>query len=633
MSTQKKSVLFLFIATLISTPLVTAKDPNFLYKNEKTGVTATISGKSSVGTDFSRNNFLLNGLAAGAKGSKYDQSIALKSKFLLTTNIKANSGVEMQATVCAKSTWGNPKALTTTKTSIKVDEVLIGEHSHNLEPRVLFLREGWMKLNLDAIFGSDLWEHSFTAGMFSFDVGRGIALGDAYAVNPSSLGFWQDSSVDQLAPGFKLSGNLYTKMLAYDMYVAILTNKSTGLKDSGEQLYDQLILKNAYAPNFARGFGHVDIISAARLRWTPIEDKEEEIKVYFEPYAVGNRNPAQFIEYAADASGKLGTFGLSAEFQYGAVEFGCEGAFNRGHQEVSAWDRNKVILKRDSTTGALTQVYSHVYNEIGLTTNTVYLGDAANVYRPTVALSSALNSAAIDGTTKFNGAARFRDAYRNEYKGWMVVSDASLFIYKRDLKVSVTAGYTSGDVNPNTSKTGDVREYKGFIPLQEMYAGKRVKSYFVMGPVSALNRPNPLEEETLFSSAGLEGFTNMIFTGIGLTFAPKEWSKKFSLNPNMLLFWQDVASKKFGSIEDASNRLGVEFNLFSSFDLVENLKLTGGCAVFLPGKHYVDLKGTALSRSIANVFAKEEDSGVAELLPTLSTDTAFSLSIGMEYSF
>ena len=64
----------------------------------------------------------------------------------------------------------------------------------------------------------------------------------------------------------------------------------------------------------------------------------------------------------------------------------------------------------------------------------------------------------------FNGPIRFRDAYSNIYKGWMFVTDASLWVYKKDLQVSVTAGITSGDENPNTEiRTKRFNKSKFFI--------------------------------------------------------------------------------------------------------------------------------------------------------------------------
>src|SRR3989338_5438582 len=139
-------------------------------------------------------------------------------------------------------------------------EVLIGDHSHELGRNNIYLKECWIKLNFDKIFDTHLWSHSFTVGLFPFQVGQGISLGENYAVSPASLGFYSDSAIDQYAPGVKLSGNLYQDCLAYDLYGSITENNATSFKKTGAQIYDQLIINGAYIPSnqFARGFGDID---------------------------------------------------------------------------------------------------------------------------------------------------------------------------------------------------------------------------------------------------------------------------------------------------------------------------------------------------------------------------------------
>lgn len=54
------------------------------------------------------------------------------------------------------------------------------------------------------------------------------------------------------------------------------------------------------------------------------------------------------------------------------------------------------------------------------------------------------------GTPKWrNSKERFRPAYRNEYRGWMVVGDASYIIPQINMRLSAGAGAASGDQNPH----------------------------------------------------------------------------------------------------------------------------------------------------------------------------------------
>jgi len=627
---NSKVALLLPLAFLVTTPIQTKVS---IYKNEE--VEVFFGGKISQGTDFSVNGSLLNGAAVGGRGNKVDKAIAHKTKINFTTTIEHKKGVKAQVTLNAPLTWGTAKT-STRSSSVKYGEALLGDHSHELGRNNVYVQEVWFKFDFDDILGRDVWAHSFTLGLFSFDLGRGIALGENYATSPSSLGFYTDSAVDQYAPGAKLSGKLYWDSLKYDVYASVTENNATSFKKTGAQIYDHLIVAGKYIPNtqFARGFGDIDWKVAGRLRWTPVEDKAAHKKVFFEPYAMYAKDPSQTIEFTSDAASTLKTFGLSGEFEHGIVEFGFDTAFNRGQQEVFAFDRNVVKTKTDTTTGAVIQHWSHVFDDAALTTKTVYTGDTA-AYRPTTMLSSALNNQLIDGTTKYSGRDRFRDAYKNKYRGYMAVADASIFVYGRDLKASIAAGISSGDTSPN-SRTGSeaksVRSYKGFVTQQELWSGNRVKSVFVMGPAAALVRLSPLEETPPFGSA-LDSFTNLIFAGMGLNFAPKNWAHKFSIHPNIITYWQHVPSKKIAEpTVDASKRLGTEFNMINKYELSENLKLNFAAAIFMPGKYYTDIKGTALSGEIAKLI-EDATAGVEEVLPALGTNTAFMLSLGIDYVF
>lgn len=636
MSFVKKSVFFaltLLISSVSFAGQLSKKNPVIAPDEESLKI--TLKGKVSNSTDAHFNATLLNENAKGARGDKVDRAFVNKSKVELTAHAQdKKAGVQAKATLRSKLSWGTPRS-TTSSESIKFGEALIGDHSHNLERNNIYLQQAWVELDLGKILGVNLWNQTFTVGLFPFELGRGIALGENFAVNPSSIGFYSDSSVDQYAPGAKFSGNLYFDELGYDIYASVFENQATSLKKTAAQIYDQLIVDGSYLPNtqYARGFGDIDYRLAGRLRWAPVDNNKEETKVYFEPYVMYAYDPSQKVEFTSDSKSKLGTFGLCADFQYGSFEFGFDTALNRGRQEVFAWDRNYVTVRTDTTTGALVQVYSHVYDDAGLTTKTVYTGDTTT-YRPSSGISSGMNSQLIDGTTKYNASNRFRDAYSNKYKGYMFVADASCYVYKRDLKVAVTGGIASGDSNPN-NRTGSLatseRGYKGFVSQQELYSGKRVKSVFVMGPASNLVRLSPLQVSSSFKNK-VDEFTNIIFGGFGLNFQPKGWSRKFTINPNVLTYWQDSRSKKYGSTEDASNRLGTEINLCTDVYLADNLKLVAVGAFFIPGKYYADIKGTPLNSDIAEIL-RDADAGVSESLPTMGNNTAMTLSFGLEYSF
>ncbi len=255
----------------------------------------------------------------------------------------------------------------------------------------------------------------------------------------------------------------------------------------------------------------------------------------------------------------------------------------------------------------------------------------------------------VDGPLNLkNSPIRFRtdpngDGYANKYKGWMFVADASYWVYKREFQVAVTGGYASGDQDPNfVVKDGD---FKGFIGLQEVYAGKRVKSVFLLGTVGKVKRPgtqpeNPLSNKDFASTAS--GFTNLAFLGAGFTWKPAACAEsRFVWNPNVFAYWEPSPGKKFDAKtgkdlpEMASKFLGIEVNTFLSYYPFASLKCFAIGSVFLPGTHFKDIKGKPLTpgqKRALESYIKNPDQN-PNLIPNIGNDTAYTINIGMEFAF
>src|SRR5207249_2599255 len=120
------------------------------------------------------------------------------------------------------------------------------------------------------------------------------------------------------------------------------------------------------------------------------------------------------------------------------------------------------------------------------------------------------------------------------------------WIHNKQINLAGTVGIASGDDNPNED-TIDGR-YDGFISLQELYSGKRVKSAFLMGGSGKLKRslstPSSVQAPTQFAST-VSGFTNLKFIGGSLLWKPTNWRKKFAFNPNIIAYWEDHPSRAF----------------------------------------------------------------------------------------
>lgn len=548
-----------------------------------------------------------------------------------------------------KGVWGNPESIaSTTFSDIKVLNAIRGTHKHGFPRHVFWIRQLWLQFDLSA--ATDLPfanKHTFTIGSFPFQLGRGIALGDAYAVGPEILGFWADSAIDQYAFGAKFSGELFPKKLSYDLYTAILQNNSTGLADTEKTIYAQALNGN---DNPARGFGKVNYIMASRLNWTAF-DNDWLGKLTVEPYGLYNNDPEQKIEFAADATSKLGTTGLAAEFYGKRFEFGFDYAMNFGQQRVKGWDRN--IVREENRGGVVVLVNDQVN-----ATYTNLAGVSVTEPAPFVVRSDAQKI--VDSTTRSeqengkeigdvsslgyltnapdtqiiltNKPARFSKEYTNKYNGWMFVTDAAYSFGKnKDLQVALAAGVTSGDDNPNFESIDG--RYDGFIGLQEVYSGKRVRSVFLLGGAGRLKRLLSTPDKSFLQAPSakaqaISGFTNLAFCGTSLKWKPKAWKKPFEINPNVLALWQE---KKIGT---ARTFLGVETGLFINWSLLKDLKLFWVSSLFFPGSHYTDRKGEAvLTQEERDYNNSQTPVIVYDRITGLGNNVAYTFNLGLIYTF
>lgn len=487
-----------------------------------------------------------------------------------------------------KSRWGNPNSIARTSDSVSVELGVVSKaHRHFIGKQIFWMREGWADINLNNTFGIiHDGVHHLRMGAFPFVVGRGIALGDAYAVSPGLLGFYSESIIDQYAFGFQWYGDIQPKVLGYDLYLGLLSNKADSFVEVNERIYgkrignaDHAISQFDSASNEfttvmvgdERGFAHVNYVAAARLRWTPLSSACGTLNI--EPYVVYNHDPEQVVEFNADANSKLGTIGIACEYTGDRIEWGIETAGNFGRQEVFAWDRN--LLNRDlNDNGQIVIVNSKVLEtDLSLPVEkqsakkalqTKANADAITKAGLIVPFDSKGNT--IDGVSNLiregdaaagitrleNAPDRFRNGYKNTYHGWMIVADMGWWLIKDRLQWLVSGMFASGDENPNNDPLLESEQdsrYNGFIGLQEVYSGKRIQSVVYMNGGYSLPRPlsRPLDNINRLQGrtpSPLSGFTNLISFGTGLKINSQANAGKmrWSLKPSMLLFWQDSPS-------------------------------------------------------------------------------------------
>jgi hypothetical protein len=599
-----------------------------------------------------------------------DQVWYLKHTLDVTSNLKygqktyGDTIVEGKGTIRNKSIWGNPSSVAATAfTETKTLSAISRMHNHGFPRQIFWIRELWLKVALNQPLDLSCDNvHTFQAGAFPFQVGRGISLGDAYATGPDFLGFYTDDIIDQFAFGAKLSGDILKNTLTYDLYAGVLNNKADSLSSTGEQIRGQEIgrINTPY-----RGFGVINYALSGKLVWTVFDNDHGKTTV--EPYAVFNSDPEQKVQFVADATSRLGTVGFATEYVSDTVECGFDTGFNMGRQNVRAWDRNQVVqankngfqveqydhVRFDSATGEAalftknvktvveTDRQNETCNKGRESDNSKEIGHAIVNCNPMCGTGIAADCCGTELDRKlFNDSSRFRNNYYNKYQGWMFVADAAYWLLRKELKIAVTAGIASGDDNPNFETIDG--NYKGFIGLQEIYSGKRVKSAFVLGGQGKLKRPlgTPATSQAPTRYAtNISRFTNLAFIGSGLTWQPV-LKKKFSMNPNVLAYWEDKASKKYSATLRqeldclASKFLGTELNLFMNYNFLEPLKgyLVG--SVFIPGQHYRDIQGKPLNSDQEKALDRLDRTGFDRTqIPNLGHDVAYTINIGLEFNF
>ena len=586
-------------------------------------------------------------------GSPMDQSIYVQGTWDFNTHTRFGDVIKSKLTLRNKAKWGNTRSLLTTQEQLQILDFTLDDHSHSFNRLIPWFRKAWVKFSINDAFDIKAdRKHSLKFGAFPYQLGRGISLGAAYAVSPGVLGFFTDNTIDQFAFGALWRGHLTANHnVTYDFYCAMLENLSASFSQTTE-----VVNRNCLnCASIYRGYGDLNIVYASRIR-AHLLNSETFGRLVFEPYILYDWVPAQKITVRSDANVKLWTMGAAVEYAGRRWELGFETAFNFGRQHAKGWDRNYIIPHRNGTTGALEEVYGAVYvgEKDATGSNVAPVTDANKTIVDNAPKGAVFNGLEIGSSGLFNGPYRFRPAYDNKFAGCMAVIDGTFWFQPQTLRGSLAIGYASGDEHPNIvledpSDTERTSTYGGFIGLQEIYSGKRVRSIFVIGGQS-ITRPlsSPelkVSQDRHFYATNVQGFSNLIYTGAGFTWTPDNYKRKIMLNSNALYYWQDKPTNKYclsrygnetssASNETASKALGLEINLFLDVHWLSNLKGFLATAVFVPGKHFDEIIGKPTN---AKQFAEVSRSSRYEIdynqYPLVNNKTAYVLNFGFEYNF
>jgi len=557
--------------------------------------------------------------------------------------------INMKFTLRNRANWGNTNANgSTTETSVKLDESMFGAHRHIDTRLKMTLRELWMSFDLGRTLGlSFTHNHTFKLGIFPFKLGRGISLGEAYAVGPSFLGFYSEAVIDQFAPGAEIYGDLVPDVLTYDFYVSIVENLAINLAETNAKTQGQEFGRRL-CPE--RGFGVINFLTTARFFWTVFNNNLGSCVV--EPYLLYNNAPEQKIEFRGDSNSKLATLGVSTDYKGERFEFSFEYATNMGRQKVKGWDRNLVEITNSNA--ALTEINSQAVDQnnvkIPFDTSTDAGKEAQKIINTTFQNESA--NGALIGTVDsgfgglpgpvdiYNSKDRFRNPYNNTYEGWMFICDGAMWLHNKDIRLAAMAGVATGDDNPNIETMDG--NYRGFIGLQEIYTGDRVLSAFLLGgagkrffgaTTGAYVAPGK-------SHITISGFNNIVLVGTSMKWEPLNAGRRFKVHPNILAYWQESPTRKFDITSRvdtdcvASTYLGTEINTFFDFYYNDALKFFFIWSAFVPGHHFTDIKGKPISKDQAKALENFVKEGLPiERIPNISDNIAFTLNLGLEFKF
>jgi hypothetical protein len=575
-----------------------------------------------------------------------DQTFYMQSTWDLSFSLNYGQAMQSKLTMRNKSRWGSDRILPTTEEQTKIADAVTGTHRHHLGRQMMWIREGWLQFSINDVFGLPTSNrHYFKIGAFPFQLGRGIALGDAYATSPGPLGFYSDDIIDQYAYGILEHGEIFPCTLTYDLYYELARNRSGSFPDTTEQIYNQT-LDRRDSPR--RGFGSIEQLLAFRFNWTPIKDKVFG-KLSIEPYVFGLMVPESKVDFDSDAWARVLTPGIAFSYENKGFEGGFEFAFNKGAQHVRPYDKNIIEAVRDGATGNIQERYSQVATVSARGNKAPVTDSNKAIVDKYVQSFSANGQEILAGSDLFNTIGRYRKGYKNILGGFMGVMDFGLRVINDDFKVVGTAGYASGDQNPNRNLDApfDAQvdgSYDGFFGYQEIYSGKLVKSVFVIGsqrvprPLTYPSQAIPAAERFAESSTG---FSNIMLVGGGLQWLPKKSSCKLQIKPNALAYWTAIANRKFDAEraqrleEQASKFLGTEFNIFCEGYVFKGaLKLYGVAGVFVPGQFYKDMKGVPQKRDELRLLRDHVENGAPlDTAVYLGDSAAFSLNLGMEYTF
>ena len=528
-------------------------------------------------------------------------------------DLPKNPAVEIKISGRLRYDVGTDALVKTMPVPALVVGVPITVPSSSIGKTIPWLRELCMKISLDEHEkGSD---HYLKFGSFAYELGRGIALGSAYA-SGGFLGLDPRFSIDQFAPGGLLHTDVVHDILTADFYFSLLSNPNGSFKENNAKIHAQQVMRDPSISD-SRGPKAGVYIASASLNWKAIN--LDDCKLTVNPYGYIHPSPDQNLEFTADVNSQLYGIGNAIEFKVGKFEWGFDGAFQGGNTRIKAWDRNLITLKNDN--GIADFQYTKVYSDALLTVPAVVTNDnKANVVAgPKGFVQNGQPIPLIAGSVQlWNGNDRFRPEQTQFYHGYFWVTDMSYDLIDDQLKLCLDTGLSSGQlddlfhINGLTEADLANRNFNGYVPIQSVYSGKRIQHLVMLNtgvPRFTVQDPS-LNLKQLHVPSKISGtdsltdkFTNIAYAGSGFEWKPAKFTdQKLLFKPVAIYYWmvqapylplkngQDSSAQRIV----ASHALGTALSIELEATLKECINVGGYAGLMIPGKQYQQFQGTRI---------------------------------------
>lgn len=319
------------------------------------GVTArdihlTLKGRiRQEGCSFDKVLTLRDDFNDSYKFARFKFNLDLHAQYGKQTYKKVAAELFTRMTVC--SIWDEAYAYTPLlEEKVKINpesfrkSAELSRHTHKGVTPLLYLEEGYMKLHLDTFFPLP-FGFSLQVGHFPFMVGRGVSLGDYFDGAIEYLGWKRrgdPGNATQRPAGLLLRADL-SSSCAIEGYYTPWRKRTHHPYVVREEVRDKRLDINHDDPAQLQRGAHADRdLYALRARYKYLLSPTQH--AYVEPYVVYVDEPELEVEYKADASAQLATWGMMVEYSNHNFTCNIECAVQTGTHTMHPIDRNHLVI-------------------------------------------------------------------------------------------------------------------------------------------------------------------------------------------------------------------------------------------------------------------------------------------------